>query len=261
MTFGLNGAGPVGVPPVGPNVGQVPGTGGGKYPPLFDVSFESLMAAASRGEVSLNMQVPSGSQFGGNSVANPQGNPTLLQAMSQGLSQNGTNGLNGKGAGGGTVNSSFASCNTAPGTFDSGFDSTATIDPKQMVVGSNAVAGTSPLIPAPVQSALGTAAVGGTIADGVYYAKVAAITAYGESAASNEQTVTTAGGGLSTITVAWSAVPGALSYQVYLTAVNGGAGNENVMLAVGNVLTATLTANPTTSETPLAGTNIQYGGN
>lgn len=91
------------------------------------------MAAVSRGEVSLNQVVASGSQFGGNNPNAQAGNPTLLQAISQGLPQNGTNGLNGIGAGGGTVNISYASANAAPGTFDSGFDSTATIDPKQVM--------------------------------------------------------------------------------------------------------------------------------
>src|SRR3981189_3557008 len=91
MTWGINGAGPVGVPPVGPNpnAGQMVGTGGGTYPPLFQASFESVMAAVSRGEVSLNTVVANGSQFGGNNANAPQGNPTLLQAMSQGLGQNG----------------------------------------------------------------------------------------------------------------------------------------------------------------------------
>lgn len=135
MTWGNNNAGPVGVPPTGPNVpaGQMVGTGGGTATPLYLASFESVMAAVSRGEVSLNQIVASGSQFGGNNPNAPQGNPTLLQAISQGNGQNGTNGLNGVGAGGGTVNSSYASFNTAPGTFDAGFDSTATIDPRAVM--------------------------------------------------------------------------------------------------------------------------------
>lgn len=135
MTWGNNGAGPVGVPPVGPNpnAGQVIGSGGAQYPPLYNASFESVLAAVSRGEVSLNTVVASGSQFGGNNANAQAGNPTLLQAISQGNGQNGTNGLNGNPAGGGTVNSSYGSSNLAPGTFDNGVDSTATIDPKQMM--------------------------------------------------------------------------------------------------------------------------------
>jgi hypothetical protein len=137
MTFGNNGAGPVGVPPLGPpgnpNAGQMVGQGGANYPPLYNATFESVLAAVSRGALPLNMQVGNNSQFGGNTAAQQQGNPTLLQAISQGQPQNGTNGLNGVAAGGGTVNSSYASFNNAPGTFDGGFDSTATIDPRQTV--------------------------------------------------------------------------------------------------------------------------------
>lgn len=140
MTWGNNQAGPLGVPPTGPNVpaGQMVGTGGGTATPLYAPSFESVMAAVSRGEVSLNQRVANSDQFGGlnNGPAGSNisaGNPTLLQAISQGNGQNGTNGLNGNAAGGGTVNTSYASCNLAPGTFDNGFDSTATIDPKQVM--------------------------------------------------------------------------------------------------------------------------------
>jgi hypothetical protein len=105
------------------------GSGGAAYPPYYQASFESVLAAVSRGEVSLNQLVASGSQFGGNNPAAQQGNPTLLQGFSQGLGQNGTNGLNGIGAGGGTVNSSIASVNSAPGSFGvSG--QTNTINPK-----------------------------------------------------------------------------------------------------------------------------------
>ena len=153
MTWGNNGAGPVGVPPVGPNgpAGQVIGSGGATYPPLYQTSFESVLAAVSRGEISLNTVVANGSQFGGlnNGPAGSNisaGNPTLLQAISQGNQQNGTNGLNGIGAGGGTVNSSCASENNTPGSFDNGtsFGGTATIDPKQ-VMNSGGVQLSNPL--------------------------------------------------------------------------------------------------------------------
>ena len=131
MTWGNNGAGPVGVPPCGPN-GPMIGAAGANNPPLFQASFESLMAALSRGEVSLNQVTGTGSQFSGNSAAAPQGNPTLMQAISQGAGQNGTNGLNGNGPGGGTVNGSYASANLAPGTF--GVSSqTQVVNPKLMM--------------------------------------------------------------------------------------------------------------------------------
>jgi hypothetical protein len=148
MTFGNNGAAsgaqpvspqPTGVQPFAPGIiGQPPGQAGATLPQTFNSGFESVMAAVSRGEVSLNQLVANGSQFGGlnNGPAGSNisaGNPTLMQAISQGNGQNGTNGLNGNAAGGGTVNLSYASTNLAPGTFDNGFDSTATIDPKQVV--------------------------------------------------------------------------------------------------------------------------------
>lgn len=136
MTWGNNGAGPTGVQPFAPGqVGQPPGQAGAQLPSFYNAGFESVLAAVSRGEVSLNQIVANNSQFGGNgaSIQASAGNPTLLQAISQGLPQNGTNGINGVAAGGGTVNSSYASCNTAPGTFDGGTDSTATIDPKQVM--------------------------------------------------------------------------------------------------------------------------------
>src|SRR5712672_2059910 len=166
MTWGINNAGPIGVQPFAPGiVGQPPGQAGATLPPIFSPSFESIMAAVSRGEISLNVQVPAGNQFGG--VAGPagsqQGNPTLLQAISQGGQINGTNGLNGVGAGGGTVNSSFASNNTVGGTFDAGFDGTATVDPKAMA-GAAGFGGTAG--PGPVQTAPATAATGGAFADG-----------------------------------------------------------------------------------------------
>jgi hypothetical protein len=120
--------------PVG-QAGNPAPTGGVTY---FNSGFESVLAAVSRGEVSLNQLVANGSYNGGlnNGPAGSNisaGNPTLMQAISQGPSQNGTNGLNGTGAGGGTVNSSYASNNNSPGTFDNGFDSTAVIDPKQVI--------------------------------------------------------------------------------------------------------------------------------
>jgi hypothetical protein len=56
----------------------------------FNASFESLMAAVSRGEISLN-QVYAVAGLGG--LGNANGNPTLMQAISQGVPQNGTNGI------------------------------------------------------------------------------------------------------------------------------------------------------------------------
>lgn len=120
MTWGFNGAGPTGVSPTTTMVGQ----GGATYPPLFNASFESVMAAVSRGEVSLNMLIAAGNQYGG--VGNANGNPTLLQALSQGVPQNGTNGL---GTGTGPVgNGTISSC-----TGNTTFGGTQTVDAKAMV--------------------------------------------------------------------------------------------------------------------------------
>lgn len=132
MTWGNNGAGPLGVPPIGPPASvnsPMVGQQGNAYPAFYGAGFESVLAAVSRGEVSLNQVIAAGNQFGGNSAAAPQGNPTLLQAMSQGNGQNGTNGLNGNAAGGGTVNSSYGSVNLAPGTFGPS-GQTNTVNPK-----------------------------------------------------------------------------------------------------------------------------------
>jgi hypothetical protein len=121
------------VQPFAPGVvGQPPGQAGATLPPVFNSGFESVLAAVSRGEVSLNQIVASGNQFGGNNPNAQAGNPTLMQAVSQGNPQNGTNGLNGVGGGGGTVNSSYASVNSAPGTFGIS-DGGQTINLKRMV--------------------------------------------------------------------------------------------------------------------------------
>ena len=82
---------PTGVQPFAPGVvGQPPAQAGATLPPVFNSSFESLMAAVSRGEISLN-QVYAVAGLGG--IGNANGNPTLMQAISQGVPQNGTNGI------------------------------------------------------------------------------------------------------------------------------------------------------------------------
>jgi hypothetical protein len=146
MSFGNNGAGPQGAPIFGNQgpatapvaAGAVPGQAGAPAngaTPFYGAGIESVMAAVSRGEIPLNATVAVGSQFGGNNANAQQGNPTLLQAISQGLPQNGTNGLNGIGAGGGTVNSSMASTGGQPGSFDANtsMGGTQTIDAKQVI--------------------------------------------------------------------------------------------------------------------------------
>lgn len=88
---------------------------------------------------------------------------------------------------------------------------------------------------APVQSALATAASGGTITAGTYRYIVTAINANGETTASNEQTIVTTGS-TSTVTVTWATVTGATGYRLYKTAAGGGTGTELFYKAVGVVL-------------------------
>jgi len=80
ISFGNNGAGPQGAPVFGNQGpaaapvagGAVPGQAGAPAngaTPFYNASFESVLAAVSRGEIPLNIQVPSGTQFSGNSAA------------------------------------------------------------------------------------------------------------------------------------------------------------------------------------------------
>ncbi len=157
-------AGPTGAPiwlDTGPAAGSAPvGQAGNPAPygsvTYFNSSFESLMAAVSRGEVSLN-QVYAVAGLGG--IGNANGNPTLMQAISQGVPQNATNGIgvvSGPGvgagynpavAGGGTQISGTgglgAAVSTGSGNSSTNFGGSQLADPKQMV-NSAAVALASP---------------------------------------------------------------------------------------------------------------------
>lgn len=147
MSFGgINAAGPQGAPifgnqgpaaaPVaaGPVLGQAGAPANGATP-LFAASFESILAAVSRGEIPLNLAVQV-NQLGG--VANnPNVNISLLQAIGQGPPQNGTNGL-GVRSGPSPANEGTAAINlgsgatTAGSPTDSG--SVGAIDPRQTSV-------------------------------------------------------------------------------------------------------------------------------
>ena len=148
---------PVGVQPFAPGVvGQPPGQAGATLPSNFNSSAESLMAAVSRGEVSLN-QVYAVAGLGG--IGNANGNPTLMQAISQGVPQNGTNGIGvqsgpagGAGynpavVGNGTVIAGTGglggSVSTGSGNSSTNFGGSQLADPKQMV-NASAVALASP---------------------------------------------------------------------------------------------------------------------
>jgi hypothetical protein len=164
MTFGNFGAAsgaqptanqPTGVQPFAPGqVGQPPGQGGATLPQNFNSGVESLMAAVSRGEVSLN-QVYAVAGLGG--LGNANGNPTLMQAISQGVPQNATNGIgvvSGPGIGAGNGGSAAAqisgtgglgaAVSTGSGNSSTNFGGSQLADPKQMV-SAPAVALASPI--------------------------------------------------------------------------------------------------------------------
>ncbi len=81
---------------------------------------------------------------------------------------------------------------------------------------------TAAALPAPAQPVPTTAATGGTVADGVYKAAVTYVNASGESTASAQGTVTTAGGGTSTLTIpSPAAQPGATGWYAYVSQAGG----------------------------------------
>lgn len=101
-------------------------------------------------------------------------------------------------------------------------------------------------LPAPVQSALTTAA-GGTLAAATYFYKVTALNANGETVGSNEQSIATPLNNKNT--VSWAAVGGATNYRVYR---GTAAGAENVFYAVGNVTSFVDTGAASTAGAPPA---------
>jgi hypothetical protein len=134
----------------GPAAGSAPVGQAGNPAPFgsvtyFNSSFESIMAAVSRGELSLN-QVYAVAGLGG--IGNANGNPTLMQAISQGVPQNATNGIgvvSGPGvgagynpavAGGGTQVSGTgglgAAVSNGSGNSSTNFGGAQLADPKQM---------------------------------------------------------------------------------------------------------------------------------
>lgn len=131
MSFGgINGAGPQGAPIFGNQNttagGAVPGQAGAPAngaTPFFNASAESVLAAMSRGEIPANLGV---------SAAALGGQVPLLQAISQGVPQNGTNGIG-------------VSSGPAPGVGEGGetgttFGGTQPLDAKQM---SSAISATN----------------------------------------------------------------------------------------------------------------------
>lgn len=144
MSFGNNGAGPQGAPIFGNQgtaaAGAVPGQAGAPgngATPIYNAGFESVLAAVSRGELPLNMLFTAASGFAGNNAANQnqQGNPTLLQAIQQGVPQNGTNGLGVRSGpspvGEGTAAVGIGSTNVAAGA-QTDSNNTIIVDSRQM---------------------------------------------------------------------------------------------------------------------------------
>jgi hypothetical protein len=142
----------------GPAAGSAPvGQAGNPAPygsvTYFNSSYESLMAAVSAGKISLN-QLYAVAGLGG--LGNANGNPTLMQAISQGVPQNATNGIGvvsgyGVGAGNGGATAAVvsgtgglgAAASTGSGNSATNFGGSQLADPKQMV-NSTAVALASP---------------------------------------------------------------------------------------------------------------------
>lgn len=87
------------------------------------------------------------------------------------------------------------------------------------------------VLPAPVQAALATNTVGGTLAAGTYRYYVTAVNANGETVISNERTITTTGA-TSVVDVTWAAVTGATQYKIYRTAAGGAAGTQLLLTTV-----------------------------
>lgn len=109
---------------------------------------------------------------------------------------------------------------------------------------------------APVQSAAVPHTTGGTLGAATLYYVVTALGITGETLASNEQSAVTTGGTAS-VTLSWAAVPGATGYKIYKSTTPGA---ENIMQAVGNVLTFLDTGAGFTSGTPYPTVSTASGG-
>ena len=101
-------------------------------------------------------------------------------------------------------------------------------------------------IDAPVLSPTTTSTSGGTLSAATYFYVITAVTPSGETVASNERSQVTTGT-TSQVDLAWTAVTGATSYNVYRGTTSGG---ENVKYALGNVLLYTDTGSAGTAASP-----------
>lgn len=100
---------------------------------------------------------------------------------------------------------------------------------------------------APALPVLTGSASGGALAANTYYVKQTALTVYGESTGSAEASVTTSGS-TSSIGVAGTAVPGALSYRTYIGTTSGAEG-QWFASTTPNITLTTATGTPGTVPT------------
>jgi hypothetical protein len=122
----------------------------------------------------------------------------------------------------------------------------------------------------PLQTTISTASTGGTITAGTYRYLITTINANGEShgiadgggtsgGTFYERSITTTGS-TSTVTVSWTAVPGATGYKLYKTAAGGAIGSELLYKTVGVVATDIDTApGSPTGAFPAVNTATQSG--
>lgn len=117
---------------------------------------------------------------------------------------------------------------------------------------------TAAQLAAPAQPVPATAATGGTVADGTYRVAVTYVTASGETTASTQGTVVTAGGGTSTITIpSPSAQPAATGWYAYVSQAGGSTLTRQqggAATAIGTPLTLTAPPTPGGAQPPAANT-------
>ena len=94
---------------------------------------------------------------------------------------------------------------------------------------------------------------GGTLADGTYYYKIVALDILGNTSLPSTQTaaVVTGGGGLGSVTVTWTRVPGAYSYRIYRGTVSN---TQNVYYSYSNSWTIAFETYLDTNATATSGT-------
>jgi hypothetical protein len=102
---------------------------------------------------------------------------------------------------------------------------------------------TTPLLPSPNILSVVTSTTGGAMPAGIYFYRVSATSAAGESLASIGNRVTTTGA-TSSAAVHWPQIPGATGYKVYRSVAAGGAEfAEQLLASIGSGATLTYTDN------------------